>query len=102
MWVWRYADCSLSPKGRQNDVVHLVCPHCAAVSRLAAARLHDQPVCGKCARALFTAHPVDVNAATFLKYRQRNDIPLLVDFWAPRCRTLQDDGARLRTSRPAA
>jgi thioredoxin 2 len=68
-----------------NDAVHLVCPHCAAVNRLAAARLHDQPVCGKCAQALFTAHPVEVNAASFLKHLQRNDIPVLVDFWAPWC-----------------
>jgi thioredoxin 2 len=38
------------------------------VNRLAAARLHDQPDCGKCARALFTAQPVDMKTATFLTY----------------------------------
>lgn len=68
-----------------NDALHLVCPHCTAVNRLAASRLHDQPVCGKCARALFTAHPIEVNGAGFLKHLQRNDIPALVDFWAPWC-----------------
>lgn len=55
------------------------------MNRLAAARLHDQPGCGKCARALFTAHPLEVNTATLLKYLERYDMPLLVDFSAPWC-----------------
>jgi putative thioredoxin len=30
-------------------------------------------------------HPVELNAATFARNLERNDIPLLVDFWAPWC-----------------
>ena len=65
--------------------LHIVCPHCDAVNRVAAARLPDQPVCGKCAQALFTAHPTDVSSARFDKHVMRNDIPVLVDFWAAWC-----------------
>ena len=64
---------------------HIVCPHCDAVNRVAVDRLADQPVCGKCAQPLFTAAPLEVNGARFDKHLARNDIPVLVDFWAPWC-----------------
>src|SRR5881398_1843501 len=64
---------------------HIVCPHCAAVNRVAAERLSDQPVCGKCAQALFGAKPLEVDSARFDKHLNRDDIPVLVDFWAAWC-----------------
>jgi thioredoxin 2 len=68
-----------------TEPVHIVCPHCDAVNRIAHARLGDQPVCGKCSRALFLAKPLDVTSARFAKHIERNDIPVLVDFWAGWC-----------------
>jgi thioredoxin 2 len=68
-----------------SEPVHVVCPHCDAVNRLSPERLADQPVCGKCARGLFVAKPLDVVSARFAKHIERNDIPVLVDFWAPWC-----------------
>jgi thioredoxin 2 len=65
--------------------VHLVCPHCEAVNRLDPARLPDAPVCGKCARPLFAGAPLDVDSARFERHISRNDIPVLVDFWAEWC-----------------
>ncbi|HWJ94311.1 MAG TPA: thioredoxin, partial [Telluria sp.] len=49
------------------------------------ARLPDQPVCGKCAQALFTGRPLDVDSERFARHIDRNDIPVLVDFWAQWC-----------------
>jgi thioredoxin 2 len=68
-----------------SDPVHVVCPHCDAVNRLSPERLADQPVCGKCSKGLFVAKPLDVGSARFGKHIERNDIPVLVDFWAPWC-----------------
>ena len=68
-----------------TDSLHLVCPHCDAVNRVPPDKLGEQPTCGKCKQALFTAHPVELNAGNFMQHISRNDIPVLVDFWAPWC-----------------
>lgn len=68
-----------------NASLHIVCPHCDAVNRVPSIRLNEQPKCGKCHRPMFTAHPVELNAARFAKQIADNDIPVLVDFWAPWC-----------------
>ncbi len=68
-----------------SDFLHIVCPHCATVNRLEAVRLNEQPSCGKCSRAIFSAKPAEVDGDGFTKHVTRNDIPVLVDFWAPWC-----------------
>ncbi len=68
-----------------SDSLHIVCPHCDGINRVPADRLHEQPTCGKCKQPLFTAHPVELTAANFNLHLGRNDIPVLVDFWAPWC-----------------
>ncbi|MCA1856220.1 thioredoxin TrxC [Massilia oculi] len=68
-----------------NEAIHVVCPACAAVNRLAPARLRDGPDCGKCAHPLFTGQPLEVDSAGFERHIARNEIPVLVDFWAAWC-----------------
>ncbi|MBI4756748.1 MAG: thioredoxin TrxC [Betaproteobacteria bacterium] len=68
-----------------SDAQHIVCPHCDAVNRVPAARLADQPQCGQCHRPLFVGQPLELEGARFAKHLERNDVPLLVDFWAPWC-----------------
>ena len=68
-----------------TDSLHLVCPYCQAVNRAPTVRLGEQPNCGQCHRSLFNGQPVELTAATFARQLDRNDIPLLVDFWAPWC-----------------
>ena len=65
--------------------IRIVCPQCSATNLLPSGRLGDGPKCGKCKESLFQAHPVELSAVTFERHVQRNDIPILVDFWAPWC-----------------
>ncbi len=68
-----------------SESLHIVCPACDAVNRIPAARLEEGPKCGKCRQPLFSGHPSELSAANFQKHITRNDIPVVVDFWAPWC-----------------
>jgi thioredoxin 2 len=68
-----------------SDSLHIVCPHCGTVNRIQAARIDDRPTCGKCKQKLFTGSPATLTEKNFDKQITRNDIPVVVDFWAPRC-----------------
>lgn len=67
------------------DALHVACPHCHAVNRIAAARLGEQPRCGRCKQALFNGEPVPLGTASFEAHAARSDLPLVVDFWAAWC-----------------
>jgi thioredoxin 2 len=44
-----------------------------------------EAVCGACKEPLFTGEPVALTSETFDKHIERNDAPVIVDFWAPWC-----------------
>ena len=67
------------------NATHIVCPHCAALNRVPAGRPADAARCGGCHRALFDGHPAAVDEAGFERHLRANDIPLLLDVWAPWC-----------------
>lgn len=68
-----------------SDNLHIVCPHCDSINRLPAEKLSAQGKCGKCKKALFNGGVLELNVNNFSKHISRNDIPVLVDFWAPWC-----------------
>jgi thioredoxin 2 len=68
-----------------SEVFHIVCPQCETINRIPAARLSETPSCGHCHRHLFSAQPVELTEANFQRFTERNDIPVVVDFWAPWC-----------------
>lgn len=70
-----------------NDTAstHVACPHCGATNRVPAARLGEDPVCGRCGQALLDGEPVELSDANFDKVVGASDLPVVVDFWAPWC-----------------
>ncbi len=67
------------------DSPHIVCPHCDTINRIPAARLGEAPKCGQCHRPLFTGHPLELTGSNFRRHVERNDIPVIVDYWATWC-----------------
>lgn len=65
--------------------LHIVCPHCDTVNRITAGRLAQHPRCGQCKDPLFSGHPLELTGRNFQRHIARNDIPVLVDFWAAWC-----------------
>jgi thioredoxin 2 len=68
-----------------SENIHIVCPSCNGINRLPADKLAAGGKCGKCKSALFSGKVIELTATNFSKHISRNDIPVLVDFWAPWC-----------------
>ena len=68
-----------------EDARHIVCPHCTSVNRIPGKKDARRAKCGHCHQPLFTGRPVPASAKSFGTHVERNDIPVLVDFWAQWC-----------------
>jgi thioredoxin 2 len=68
-----------------TPATHVACTHCGATNRVPAARLGDDPVCGRCGQALLDGRPVALSDADFERVVAASDLPVVVDFWAPWC-----------------
>lgn len=64
---------------------HIVCPHCDSINRVPLDKPAKVAKCGRCHKALFEGKPVAVSAKSFNIHVQKNDIPVVVDFWAEWC-----------------
>lgn len=68
-----------------DDKLIIVCAACKASNRVPAARLGDHPVCGKCKKRLLAAEPIELDSAGLDALLSKDELPLLVDFWAAWC-----------------
>ena len=68
-----------------SQTVQVACPACLAPNRVPAARVAEDPKCGKCGAALLDGAPAELNEDQFEPFVQRTELPVLVDFWAPWC-----------------
>jgi thioredoxin 2 len=68
-----------------SDALHVVCGACGGVNRVPSERLTQGPKCGKCHSPLLDGEPIELSAADFDRFVGRNDLPVVVDFWAQWC-----------------
>jgi len=67
------------------DRLLVLCANCSTANRVPAERLGDDPKCGRCGAPLLDGKPVALDEASFDSFIGRNELPVLVDFWADWC-----------------
>lgn len=65
--------------------MHYTCPHCATINHLPTDKALQEARCGRCKKSLFDGKPVELSDSNFNRFLTKNDLPVVVDFWASWC-----------------
>lgn len=64
--------------------MNTVCAHCQTLNRIPQERMNETAKCGRCGEALFDGEVINATEDTLDKLL-KDDLPVVVDFWAPWC-----------------
>ena len=65
--------------------MHVVCTQCYTTNRIPDDKKASEGQCGKCRQPIWQGKPVDLPETQFAKFTTKNDLPVVVDFWASWC-----------------
>ena len=65
--------------------MYLVCSQCHAINRIPEDKNHTQAKCGRCQQDAYNASPIELTDESFYRFIKKNDLPVIVDFWASWC-----------------
>ncbi len=68
-----------------QDAVKLTCATCGQMNRVPVAKLAAGPKCGSCGDPLVDGRVAELDARSHDKATRGDELPLLVDYWAPWC-----------------
>ena len=68
-----------------TDTIKLCCATCGQMNRIPAARLTAAPKCGSCGEPLADGRVMELDTLSHDKALRGDELPLLVDYWAPWC-----------------
>ena len=68
-----------------QDAVRLTCATCGQANRVPLAKLTEAPKCGSCGEPLMNGKVAEFDLSTHDKATRADDLPTLIDYWAPWC-----------------
>jgi thioredoxin 2 len=68
-----------------QDTIRLICLSCGQANRFPVAKLKAGPRCAKCGVILVGGEVATLNDLLHDKATRTDDLPLIVDYWAPWC-----------------
>jgi thioredoxin 2 len=68
-----------------SEFTHIVCPHCDGTNRIPSGTVPKEAKCGRCKQSILDTKPIELSTQNIQQHLQKNDIPVIIDFWAPWC-----------------
>lgn len=63
----------------------IVCSHCFANNRIPENKDYLAGKCGRCQQPIYSQKVIELTDDNFYHYVEKNDLPVVVDFWASWC-----------------
>jgi len=68
-----------------SKFTHIVCPYCNGTNRIPADKIPEDAKCGRCKKSILDTTPIELTNENISQHLEKNDIPVVIDFWAPWC-----------------